>query len=447
MSQLIRLKQRKRRYTRKTAVLAVGLMVASLSVVVAVVAQGQGQTVTPAQAASGLYRAQQAWLQRITTRATVDGQSDTLAEYAKKCDEATGITVPGFNCNAGTKVPGQGNVPATNPPTTHCDQPNVLNGQCDPGSKFQVLPGGNADAVAVAHCRKVGLPIDGSMYNDIAVIQYNKKNGALCFYQALTNLPGDKVPPPIDGEGPWKPQDPAHWESPQVTEGIGCTGCHDNGGFIRSKYLAQLTQPPHVLPNTSAGFDNLNTPVRYVGRDYATNRSWSIQAKPGANDTDQPACNTCHRLAVPNRKAFGIINGTAAHFANVATAKSQDSKNPHSQSSPIWMRPGQNTYKAAAEASATEFHKCAVGFFNSGFKTPPPGCVITPLGVPWEGETWSAADIAEILQLIQIPLRYETSSADDIAGILELIQMPLRYETSSADGAAEILQLIQMPLR
>src|SRR5262249_29925350 len=101
---------------------------------------------------------------------------DTLEGYAQKCDEAIGVanTVPDFNCDSGTEVP-----------TTHfanglCDRPNVLNRTCDPGSRFQVLTN-NADAYVVAHCRKEGL--SQGEYNDIAVIQHNRKNGATCFYQ------------------------------------------------------------------------------------------------------------------------------------------------------------------------------------------------------------------------------------------------------------------------
>jgi hypothetical protein len=375
------------RFRVNTAILTVGLAVAQLLAVVTDVVQAQD--VTQAQKESGKYQAHQAWLRRIVTLEAITGQHDTLAEYAVKCKDATGIDVPGFSCGNGTEVPGQGNVPTTGRNTTHCDRPNVLNRECDPGSKFQVLSGGNADAVAVAHCRKVGLPKDSDVYNDIAVIQYNKKNGALCFYQALGNalgtLPGQDIPPPSAGDtAKWK-DGKAHWISPQGTEAIGCTGCHDNGGFIRSEYLAQLNTPPNVLPNTSTGFDNLDTPARYVGLDYATNRSWSVTAPAAPDDTGSP-CTACHRLAVPNRMAFGIINGTAAHFANVATAATQDSKNPHGPSSPIWMRPGQVVYKPEAEASATKFHDCAVGFFESGFVSPPPGCVFSPLGEPWKSE-------------------------------------------------------------
>ena len=178
--------------------------------------------VTQAQTQSVLYQAHQAWLARRTPPASIAdrrrdsssigrrrdalGSLDSMEEYARKCDDATQIKVPGFSCSAGTEVPGQGNIPA-GPAQPHCNQPNVLNGSCDPGSKFQVLPGGTADAVAVAHCRKVGLPITGNLYNDIAVIQYNKKTGALCFYQALGGvpvgagpLPGEDIPPPSAGE-------------------------------------------------------------------------------------------------------------------------------------------------------------------------------------------------------------------------------------------------------
>jgi len=385
-------------------------MVAGLVFSSAILAQPAPTANTAAQEESGLYQALQAWRSRMVIRSSADGRHDTLAEYARKCDEATGITVPQFSCDAGTEVPGQGDIPASSANATHCDRPNVLNRHCDPGSKFQVLPGGNADAVAVAHCRKVGLPIAGSHYNDIAVIQYNKKNGALCFYQALGDggdsyLPGQHVLSPRDGEVPWDPNTslPADqrgiWLSPEATERIGCTGCHDNGGFIRSEYLAQLKTPPNVLPNMASGFDNFDTPVRYVGLDFATNRSWSIKAPPAPGDAG-PSCTTCHRLAVPNRTAFSRINGTAAHFAGYATAPTQDSKNPHGPSSPIWMRPGQVTYNAAAEASAKVFEACATAFFNSNFVSGPPGCEYTPLGQPWkEAEPVSMASIYYLLTM------------------------------------------------
>ena len=125
-------------------------------------------------------------------------------------------------------------------------------------------------------CRGRALPEERkadprAMCNDIAVIQYNKKNCALCFYQALTELPGDGIPAPgeprsagasdaagIDGAS-WHDGQP-HWLTPEATERIGCTGCHDNGGFIRSEYLAQL-RTPRTLFRTSRPASILRHPL------------------------------------------------------------------------------------------------------------------------------------------------------------------------------------------
>src|SRR5512140_1003527 len=337
-------------------------------------------TVTPGQAASPVYRAYQALLTHPRPFAALNGQTDTLTEYAAKCDLATGIHVPAFNCDSGAEVPNQGTTPDNGTHFPSCDYPNVLNGACDPGSKFQVLVQ-TADAAAVAHCRKNGAPIAGSQYNDIAIIQYNKNNGAICFYQALTTsmvqLVGSNVTAPSAGQTPFP------WLSPTITEGIHCTGCHDNGGFIRSKYLTQLTTLPNVLPNANVGFDNQNTPLAYVGLDFVTNRSWSVTTAKAPGDTGLP-CTTCHRLAVNNSRAFNLQhwhepNGTAMNFANVATANAQLAKSPHSAASPIWMRPGQIFYDAQAEASATRFRNCAIGYWSGqsdGFAngTPTSGC-------------------------------------------------------------------------
>ncbi len=327
--------------------------------------------VTPAQLDSVLYQRFEAWRR---DRSASNGLTDTLSEYAAKCDVAVGLHVPRFNCDVGTEVPGQGTVPGGN----LCDKPNVLNGRCDPGSKFQVLAQ-NADAAVVAHCRKVGLPVEGSTYNDIAVIQYNKVNGAVCFYQALTNLDGHDVGAPSDGT--W-----SRWISPAQTHGIGCTGCHDNGGFIRSPYLAQLKTGLHVMPSTAAGFDNLSTPLRYVGNDYSDDRSWSVTAPAASCPAGESClpCTTCHRMAVNNVLSG---RGTASDLGLRATAPTQASKSSHSATSPIWMRPGQTIWKQEAESSAANHAGCANAFFASGFTSLPAGCTASPLGQPFTAVT------------------------------------------------------------
>jgi hypothetical protein len=318
---------------------------------------------------------------------------DKLAAYTDECQRAAGITMPAtFNCADGVEVPGQGSVPRG----TACDNPNVLNQVCDPGSRFQVLPGRSADAVAVAHCRKNGQTKAGSLYNDIAIILHNKANGAVCFFQALdVGMPGDGIPSPAVGDDAKWADGTAHWMSPAETHGTACTSCHDSGGFIRSNYIAQLRTPPNAMPNGADGFSNLISPLSYVGENFASDHSWSIETAKDPNDTGS-SCATCHRLAVNDFGGGG--RGTAMDFALRATAATQTSKNPHGPASPIWMRPGQVLYQAAAEATAKRFHDCAAGFIASGFATPPGGCAIKPLGSAWVPPERPMSNIAPIVE-------------------------------------------------
>ncbi len=158
--------------------------------------------------------------------------SDTLKEYDDKCTKAIGEAVPTFDCNSGTLVP------TTNASGGSCDRPNVLNGECDPGSYFKVIK--NSEKVAiVAMCRKKGNDATQELYGDIAVIQHNKETGATCFYQA----PPDRPNPPLSGhvlapsgiDGKWR------WLEPAATAAIGCGECHDNGPILRTPYLSQIT--------------------------------------------------------------------------------------------------------------------------------------------------------------------------------------------------------------
>jgi FG-GAP-like repeat len=311
-----------------------------------------------------------------TTEQAVTG-SDTLQEYAAKCDAAVGLHVPAFNCDATGAASPDGQ---TTNGAGKCATPNVLNHACDPGSKFQVLAQ-NADASIVAHCRKQNQ--GAGFFGDIAVIQYNKKTGATCFYQALLSTSGAPLPgnvrPPSEGSGTYP------WQQPSQTHNQACTGCHDNGAFIRSPYLAQLTGP-HALPSTAQGYDNNTTPVKWVGLDFANDRSWSITRQGDAT------CTTCHRLAV---STFGNGIGTGTKYALEATsddfvANSTDptrvhghpAKLPHgpltATTSPMWMLKGQTAFSPTNFNAAQAIADCGKAFRQFGFATS--GCGITPLG-------------------------------------------------------------------
>jgi hypothetical protein len=312
-----------------------------------------------------------------------DQTTDDLGTYAAECKKATGITIPDFSCLDGEEVPNQ-----TMTPDGLCSAPNVLIGECDPGSRFQVLKGRTRDAVAVAHCRKRGAPRNRPLFNDIAIIQYNKKNGAICFYQALsvdddsTPMPGSNIPSPGKGiDAPWRDGQP-HWMTPTDTEAQGCTGCHDNGGFIRSPYILGTTK--HRVPSVDEGFDNKTIPLRYVGAAFSGNKSWSITL----SNNNGGNCTDCHRLAVSNHKSVAddpanVHSGSALWFSIVSTALTQLHKLKHGPNSPIWMVPPQVKYDAANDALAHQYHDCAVSFVQNNFQGPVENCKFSLLGRPF----------------------------------------------------------------
>jgi hypothetical protein len=321
---------------------------------------------------------------------TTDAKSDTLQEFARKCADAVGEDVPAFDCDAGTAVP-ETHLTGSYPNGV-CDAPNVLNGECDPDSRFQVLKETN-DVAIVGHCRKKG---NGQQYGDIAVIQYNKKNGATCFYQALAFDPPSTGPLPAKVTAPSAGNGPGNfpWLDPAVTAGINCVRCHDNGPFIRSPYLAQLRgETKNRLPGTNSGTGpwdqrfswNQTLPLSFVGNDFQSWKTYALSIT-GAGS----GCLGCHRLGFS--QSNGVYNagpanggtGTAQKFALIATAMHQAQKNPHSAASPIWMTPGQITYSAANETEAQAAAACARAIVTKlndpSAPSPPQGCQYSQFG-------------------------------------------------------------------
>ncbi|MGH7230343.1 MAG: hypothetical protein ACREJU_03180, partial [Nitrospiraceae bacterium] len=293
-----------------------------------------------------------------------------------QCDEAIGLTVPDFNCDSGTLVPTTHHTnpdgsPAKYRPKQKCDRPNVLNQECDPGSRFQVLPGSNDHAYAVAHCRKQGLK-DGE-YGDIAVIQHNKDNGATCFYQALADWEDEntrtKATKPLSGivKAPSKGTSGGFWMTPEKIKNstFPCAGCHDNGPIIRPPYLSQVkgADGNPLLPGAGDGtFNSSGDSYHFVGTDFASWKAYQIEVQGNK-------CNECHRMGVSNLLVGNPPkpNGTAHELGIRATAPSQTNKNPHSADSPIWTRgmeidghtdPSEVLYVGTAEA----IMKCAEKF-------------------------------------------------------------------------------------
>lgn len=320
------------------------------------------------------------------TQCKTDLPSDTLPEFTAKCTAAIGIEVPAFNCDEGTLVP-ENNLTGDYPDQL-CDAPNVLNAVCDPNSRYQVLVQTNEVAI-VAHCRKQNLA-DG-FYGDIAVIQYNRINGATCFYQALGNLPAQTTAP-IEGNDP--AQDKFPWKDPEETAAINCVSCHDNGPFVRSPYLAQLRdEPKNRLPGTNEGtgpwdqrfnWNNKDLPYKFVGNDFQSWKVYSVSVTGTGS-----GCISCHRLGISSTKDGFSARGTAHTLGLTATTTYQLHKNVHSDTAPIWMKPGQNTFDATAYNQALGVAICASSLVKRGNKNLdelffPDGCQAVEYG---QGDT------------------------------------------------------------
>ncbi len=149
-----------------------------------------------------------------------------------------------------------------------CDQPNRLNAECDPGTRFQVLHRNDTDGAYIfALCRPKGAA--AGFYRDIGVIQTNTRSGATCFYSST--LGGgdlsDQVLAPSRGlgAGGW-----GSWMTPTQVASEECHGCHDNGAMIRTPFLTQLR--PDMDMNALPGVGNLRPPINQTGSPVSLRR-------------------------------------------------------------------------------------------------------------------------------------------------------------------------------
>lgn len=335
---------------------------------------------------------------------------ESLPSYARKCKAAMGgLDMPPIDCTKGTEVPDtQGDGQAY--PNETCDRPNVLNGECDPGSKFQVLldkvAPNNQRVVMVAHCRHKNASKD--KFKDVAAIAYNFTTGDTCFFQ-------DKAPDIEDTATPPLPVDDANndfWATPFNVVGMNCVGCHDNGPFIRSPYLTQLKgtpttesggaelapivmaqaiaaahSPPSILPGSRDPSWNSTQPYRFVGANFQGWKAYALSVQKSAvPNMPSNECMNCHRMGISSTETFGQFSwfpgsGTSQKFGLLATGDGADRqlhKNPHvgtpnaAATSPIWMLPSQEKYDSTIFSEAKLVQSCAKSIVAGGAL--PVGC-------------------------------------------------------------------------
>lgn len=312
--------------------------------------------------------------------------NESLFETVKKCDEAAGFSVPAFDCDKGTEVTLDTNgAPVDYFAHGKCDYPNHLNRECDPGSRFQVLRN-DSKGYVVAHCRKKGA-IDGG-YNDVAVIQHNKLNGATCFYQSDVAAPATLGTPSVVPHKIRAPSDPSGTEIRVQQNPAGCTSCHNNGPIIRSPYLAHLTGP-NTLPGAGDDAFNRDQKYRLVGNGASDLKIYKV-------DVGSNLCTSCHRMGTTNGWSGGAgdfaMRAVEAHDVGGLHAQKWDStdfstfhKHADSSASPLWMTPNPVTASKHTESfnqsnadAAQTVARCAKTFGQAQ----PAGCSITQYSGP-----------------------------------------------------------------
>ncbi len=236
-------------------------------------------------------------------------------DQIEECDNQIGVSIPEFTCEdlgnfkkyeppgiTSSLVGGQGNG------SGDCKYPGLLAGNCAPGSTVAVLYE-SPDVQIVASCR---IPPGENYYDDVAVIQHNRNNGATCFLQAHGTLSAADIKRP--SLGVQLTQDGGSWEFGFED----CTRCHDNGPFLRTPYMGAATDDKHRVPGMWTNFYYTdNSP--YWNVPIPEERFLSIQV-------ENSNCLNCHRLSSLWVYSFDFEKyttrpeGTASHYALLATA-------------------------------------------------------------------------------------------------------------------------------
>jgi hypothetical protein len=266
----------------------------------------------------------------------VSAAAEDLASYAKKCNQKTLVEVKGFNCLNGAKIPMEG-VEGGN-----CKKPPYLDyATCRSGSRFGVQQA-DADVAVVWLCRKKkAIDPSNNIFDDIAIIQTNFKNGATCFYQRLGDVDGSNVPAPLDDYGNF-------WMSPTEAASQECASCHDSG-LLRTPYLTQLNVQPNVLPKTRHKEN-----YWFPGADFA---GWNGKVyKLEGSATTTCSKSGCHIMGA---NTIDPEVGTSSSLGPQATGAVK-TENLEGQFA-FWMKPNLQAPDPTSKSASELISKCAHG--------------------------------------------------------------------------------------
>lgn len=277
------------------------------------------------------------------TLVTLGGNSpDTLSSYADDCGERLG-TIPSFSCfddgqmlpitRNGVEIPAnlsssqvnQYSFGTSSGTQFTCDRPAHLPlgsyGQCIPYARIGKLVAKDAqgqpmkDVDVVFTCRRYtprlgtlqynGQSYDGSMYpifEDINMIQHNRKTGETCFFQTpLSGRDGRRVPSPMEkqlpaGDLPHNMDASAYWLKPSSisnNSNMQCIRCHDNDPFIHTPYIDQAKNGNRPLVPAMDKTSDWSGKYSVIG-----NRGFQNWPQVYALFHDEkPLCTSCHNFA------------------------------------------------------------------------------------------------------------------------------------------------------
>lgn len=249
--------------------------------------------------------------------ATFDDDGNWIGDvqtYARHCGEVVGAQIPDFSCERdGVPIPITVNgLRATNPAPDRCDRPAFNTSSedaCRVGSRLGRLSFDDADIEGVFICRRSAHPgPSGRLYEEIAVLLHNQRNGATCgtiaFGRGANSSPlsGDVKSPATsasanaDGAGAW--QNPNQFV---------CGSCHRPDPFLFTPYVEQVrtNDGARVMPGFYDGPDGLNPRLWYP----LSPLSGLIQPDRAVFAEGSPARirTSCHALGAPQP---GIARGS-----------------------------------------------------------------------------------------------------------------------------------------
>lgn len=209
----------------------------------------------------------------------------TYGDYARRCEKLIG-KIPDINCLTQGAL-----LPITSGSRVHakevltCDRPATLrldgNTQCVPKSRLVYVKDSKNEVEYALICRKYKDTQRPEIFNDLAMIHYNRRTGTTCWYQTPTGISTSH-----DGTRVWSPtnSDPTPGNSGSTKAetlwaqkwsnagpgGTSCISCHENDPYMYSPYVAQLGSVPKSELNLDVNQpDRVNVlPFREIEKDF-----------------------------------------------------------------------------------------------------------------------------------------------------------------------------------